>query len=422
MPDRRRRRSNEVAVARKVISLFSGVGGLDFGFESAGYETVVTLDSDPVACHALEANRSWPVIKREIGKVTSREILDTAGLRESEADVLIGGPPCQPFSKSGYWATGDARRLDDPRADTLRQYMRVLRDTLPKAFLLENVPGLAYRGKSEGIEAIRCELDAINEVTGTCYSIRMKSLNAAEFGVPQLRERVFVVGSRDGEPFDFPSTTHVAPKKVGESEGKEPFMTAWDALGDLPIEPNNEELAMSGKWADLLPTIPEGQNYLWHTERGGGERLFGWRRRYWSFLLKLSKTLPSWTIQAQPGPATGPFHWRNRKLSAAELCRLQTFPDGLRFTCRRAETQKLIGNAVPSALAEVLAREIRRQLLGDKVRQIRPRLLPPRRGDPPAPERVLAIPAKYHALIGEHEKHPGTGRGCRAAERVPTAA
>lgn len=179
---------------------------------------------------------------------------------------------------------------------------------------------------------------------------------------------------------------------------------------------------MSGKWADLLPTIPEGQNYLWHTERGGGARLFGWRRRYWSFLLKLSKTLPSWTIQAQPGPATGPFHWRNRKLSAAELCRLQTFPDGLRFACRHAEIQKLVGNAVPSALAEILAREIRRQLLGDKVRQVRPRLLPPRRGDPPAPEPVLPIPSKYRALIGEHEEHPGTGRGSRAAERVPTAA
>ena len=79
----------------------------------------------------------------------------------------------------------------------------------------------------------------------------------------------------------------------------------------------------------LLPTIPEGQNYLWHTERGGGEPLFGWRRRYWSFLLKLAKDLPSWTIQAQPGPATGPFHWDNRRLSVREMARMQTFPDNV---------------------------------------------------------------------------------------------
>ena len=102
--------------------------------------------------------------------------------------------------------------------------------------------------------------------------------------------------------------------------------TTWDALAD--IEPNpGEDLALRGKWGDLLASIPEGNNYLWHTDRGGGKPLFGWRRRYWSFLLKLAKSRPSWTIQAQPGPAIGPFHWANRRLSMRELCRLQTFPD-----------------------------------------------------------------------------------------------
>ena len=121
---------------------------------------------------------------------------------------------------------------------------------------------------------------------------------------------------------------------------------------------------MSGKWADLLPTIPEGLNYLWHTSRGGGVPLFGWRTRYWSFLLKLAKSKPSWTIQAQPGSAIGPFHWKNRKLSARELCRLQTFPDDLSFDTSQNQIQRMIGNAVPSLLAEVLAWEIRTQLLG----------------------------------------------------------
>jgi DNA (cytosine-5)-methyltransferase 1 len=178
---------------------------------------------------------------------------------------------------------------------------------------------------------------------------------------------------------------------------------------------------MTGKWADLLPTIPEGQNYLWHTARGGGVPLFGWRRRFWSFLLKLSKGLPSWTIQAQPGPATGPFHWRNRRLSARELARLQTFPDDVALACGRAEAQRLIGNAVPSALAELLGREIKRQLLGDAVPRVPLTLLPRRRDDSPEPEPLALLPSRYRTLIGEHAEHPGTGRGWRAMERARAA-
>jgi DNA (cytosine-5)-methyltransferase 1 len=175
---------------------------------------------------------------------------------------------------------------------------------------------------------------------------------------------------------------------------------------------------MGGKWADLLPSIPEGENYLWHTPRGKGRPLFGWRTRYWSFLLKLAKDRPSWTIQAQPGSAIGPFHWRNRKLSAQELCRLQTFPDGLEFDCGRTQIQKLLGNAVPSLVAEVLAREIRVQLLDSKPRDKRPKLLPPRRATVPRPEPAALVPKKYLKLQGDHAAHPGEGRGNRARARV----
>jgi DNA (cytosine-5)-methyltransferase 1 len=409
-------------VKLKAISLFSGVGGLDFGFEAAGFETAVALDLDPVACRTLRLNRRWPVIQGDLGSVSSEELLRAARLRPGEADTLIGGPPCQPFSKSGYWATGDAARLEDPRADTLTHYLRVLRDTRPRSFLLENVPGLAYRGKSEGIEALRRGIDHINRTTGTRYSFTFRVLNAADYGVPQLRERVFIVGSRDGESFRFPAPTHADDSSLLTTNALEPYRTAWDALGDLPTDPNAPDLRMTGKWADLLRTIPEGQNYLWHTERGGGEPLFGWRRRYWSFLLKLAKNRPSWTIQAQPGPATGPFHWRNRKLSAVELGRLQTFPDGLLYDCGRNDVQRLIGNAVPSALAEMLALEIRAQLLGGRRRDASLRLLPPRRADAPAPEAVARVPEKYLDLAGCHEAHPGTGKGHRAIARSLQAA
>src|SRR5262245_55843914 len=109
----------------KVISLFSGIGGLDFGFEQAGFETRGSLELDNYACATIRANRpSWQIVEADINEVTSRALLQQAGLKVGEADVLIGGPPCQPFSKSGYWARGDALRLDDPRADTLVGYLR----------------------------------------------------------------------------------------------------------------------------------------------------------------------------------------------------------------------------------------------------------------------------------------------------------
>jgi DNA (cytosine-5)-methyltransferase 1 len=409
-------------VLLKAISLFTGVGGLDFGFEAASFETAVALDNDPIACRSLRLNRPWPIIEADISAVCSSAILDAAGLRLGAADVLIGGPPCQPFSKSGYWATGDARRLDDPRAGTLAQYLRVLRDTLPRAFLLENVLGLAYAGKSEGLEIIQRGIANINAESGTCYSIQVGAINAAEFGIPQIRERVFIIGSRDGKVFEFPAPTHGFADEVRPEGGLRPFRTAWDAIGDLPSDLNDPALVVTGKWAELLPTIPEGRNYLWHTSRGGGEPLFGWRTRYWSFLLKLAKDQPSWTIQAQPGPATGPFHWRNRKLSAFELGRLQTFPDGLRYDCKRGDIQRLIGNAVPSALAEMLAREIRVQLLGERRNETELMLIPSKREDTPPPEPYQSVPARYRFLIGHHAEHPGTGKGARAIRRLQDVA
>ena len=213
-----------------------------------------------------------------------------------------------------------------------------------------------------------------------------------------------------GARFEFPLPTYGPPDKVGLIDDHEPYRTAWDAIGDLPAAPSEPSLVVGGKWGALLPSIPEGQNYLWHTSRGGGLRLFGWRTRYWSFLLKLAKHQPSWTIQAQPGSAIGPFHWHNRKLTDRELCRLQTFPDDLIFECGRTDVQKMLGNAVPSLLAEVLAREIRRQLLGDDRDLGSLKLIPPARSRVPAPEPVASVPVRYRELIGDHPDHPGEGQ------------
>ena len=399
------------------ISLFTGAGGLDFGFEASGFRTAVALEIDRRCCATLRHNRTWPVIDRDVATVSTKELLDVAGLKIGEADALIGGPPCQPFSKSGFWATGDAKRLDDPRATTLEAYLRILAEAQPRAFLLENVEGLGFKGKDEGLKLIHSRLLAINEAHGTRYRATIATLNAADYGVPQLRKRIFVVGARDGSTFNFPAATHAPAGSSDWTDSRPRTLTAWDALHDLP-EPNDPGVLLKGKWAHLLPTIPEGKNYLWHTDRGGGEPLFGWRRRYWSFLLKLAKDQPAWTIQAQPGPATGPFHWNNRRLTMREMARLQTFPDDVEILGSIADAQRQLGNAVPSLLAEVLAKAIVWQLLAIRTWPGSLKLaLGQAKEMPPPAVPATSVPSAYLALKGKHDAHPGTGKGVRASAR-----
>lgn len=398
------------------ISLFTGCGGLDFGFEAAGFDTRVAVEIDERCVATLKSNRKWPVIAKDIGLVATPELLAVAGLEVGDVDMLIGGPPCQPFSKAGFWATGSSKRLDDPRATTLDHYLRVLEEAKPRAFLLENVEGLGFRGKDEGLGRIRDALAAINMRIGTRYCANVAVLNAADFGVPQLRRRLFVIGARDGSDFFFPNPTH-QQTSAGRPDLR--WLTAWDAFWDLSDQ-SKQELAVKGKWAALLPSIPEGQNYLWHTDRGGGEPLFGWRRRFWSFLLKLAKNQPAWTLAAQPGPATGPFHWTGRRLSMREMARLQTFPDDVDILGSVADVQRQIGNAVPSLLAEVLARAVRSQILAAPLDT--PLELNITRSPKPAPipEAVREVPEHYFQYRGEHEAHPGTGKGFSAIRREET--
>lgn len=396
-----------------LISLYSGCGGMDYGFEAAGFESRVLLEFDHDCCETLRANRGWSVLERDVFQTPTHMLLDAASLRQGEADLLIGGPPCQPFSKAGYWARGDSRRLDDPRAGTLNAYMRIVEEALPKAIVLENVSGLAFSGKDEGLHLLLDMIESINKRAGTEYKPFFRVLRAAEYGVPQLRERFILVAHREGREFTFPEPTHALPGE--ESLLLEPASNCWDAIGDLQdVDEWEDDLDMKGKWAALLPSIPEGQNYLYHTERGEGRPLFGWRRRYWTFLLKLAKHLPSWTLQAQPGPAVGPFHWQNRRLSARELCRIQTFPDNVKLTGNLAAKQRQAGNAVPSLLAEVLGRAILKQWFGWRYNKP-PKLLPAGKGQPPPPELTVDAPQEYWHLIHSETAHPGTGKGYRAS-------
>lgn len=409
----------------KLLSLFTGAGGLDLGLERAGFEIAGCVEADSDCQWTLEANRrSWQLLSPgDIHEHRPAEILDAFDVAAGEVTLLAGGPPCQPFSKSGQWRNGAPRRMNDPRAQTLRAYLDVLDAALPEAMLLENVKGLAatrkhVTHKHEGLDVLRSALKRINRRHGTHYDPVPLVIDAADYGVPQHRQRVFIYAARDGSELAAPLATRgQVARAVNCSAAVERFATTWDAIGDLDDPDFDPSLLPLGAWAELLPSIPEGSNYLHHTSRGEGEPIFGWRRRYWSFLLKLAKARPSWTLQAQAGPATGPFHWRSRRLTMREIARVQCFPDDWIIKGSSTSARRQLGNAVPPPVGELLGLEIRRQLLGQRPRS-KPSLVPAVRHDCPKPEPTADVPERFLELCGMHKDHPGPGLGPGAQLRA----
>lgn len=342
------------------ISLFSGAGGLDLGVEHAGYHVAAAVETDHDAADTMEKNFPGlvsPVIRQSILDVSTREIVRAAGLKGRERpDLLVGGPPCTPFSKSGFWLEWKRAGLD-PDASLLQAYTRVLAEARPSAFILENVYALTYNNKASRPAFERL----LREIGEAGYVCQWSVLNAADYGVPQLRPRLFIVGVPKGRPApQLPDPTHHGRwerRSTGQSTGL-PHVTAGEALAGLVTSPEPEEV-VRGQWAQLLPEIPPGENYLHYTaERDHPQPIFRWRSRYWSFLLKLSPERPSPTIQAQPGPNVGPFHWDNRRLRVPELKRLFGFPDDFEFVGSRASVQAQVGNSVPPPLAASVANTV----------------------------------------------------------------
>lgn len=339
------------------ISLFSGAGGLDLGAERAGYEVRAAVEWDRDAAATMEKNFSHlaaPVITKDILETPTAEILHAAGLpSEGRPDLLIGGPPCTPFSKSGFWLEWKREGLD-PDASLLQAYTRVLAEARPRRFVLENVYALTYHNKASKPAYQRL----LREIDAAGYHFDARVLNAADYGVPQSRPRLFIIGVPKDEPApQLPEPTH-GGQWEGRTSGNpyRPHVTTGEALADLITEPEPGE-AVNGKYGHLLPAIPAGDNYLYYTaKRGHTDPQFAWRSKYWSFLLKLSPYKPAPTIQAQPGPYVGPFHWDNRRLRVAEIKRLFTYPDDFELVGSRASVQAQLGNSVPAHLAEKVVR------------------------------------------------------------------
>ena len=229
----------------KVISLFSGAGGMDIGFGMAGFETVVAVEYDKSCCETLRKNNpNLNVIQGDISEITTENILKKGNLKVTEPALVIGGPPCQSFSLAGK-----RMGIDDSRGKLVLEFIRIVRESLPKVFVMENVKGMVNWQKGRAIEAIMNEISEPIHFEGKVYSydVNIAVLNAVDYGVPQFRERVFLVGNRMGKTFQFPEPTHC--NQVGGTidlfnKKKKPYVSVWDAIGELPPADEPSETAL----------------------------------------------------------------------------------------------------------------------------------------------------------------------------------
>ena len=219
----------------KVISLFSGAGGMDIGFEEAGFEIAVAVEQDSSCCNTLRLNRPHlKVIEGDITTVKTEYILKQASLKPLEAALVIGGPPCQSFSLAGK-----RMGLNDKRGLLILEFARVV---------MENVQGMVNWESGKALDAVMNELrePVIYEGTQYNYEVNYHILNAADYGVAQFRERLFIVGNRLKKNFVFPYPTH-GSKELSSLDifGHQnlPYKTTWDVISELPVADEPSETA-----------------------------------------------------------------------------------------------------------------------------------------------------------------------------------
>jgi DNA (cytosine-5)-methyltransferase 1 len=335
----------------RTLSLFSGGGGLDIGFHDAGFEIVEMVEIEERFVASLRAN-AGPDQYLGATKATCVDIAKYEPAQGLKIDFVIGGPPCQTFSAAGRRASG-VQGTDDERGLLFRHYVRLLNQLRPAGFLFENVYGITGAQGGKAWEEITRAFAAAG------YRISARILDAADYGVPQHRERMFIVGSRTHE-FRFPRPTH-GP----DSPCQLPFYAAGTAVGGAALSEQEREPGIGGRYGHLLNEVPPGLNYsFFTTEMGHPKPVFAWRSKFSDFLYKAAPDCPVRTIKAQGGQYTGPFHWDNRPFAASELKRLQTFPDAYQLIGGRQVVAHQLGNSVPPQIARILALAILTQFFG----------------------------------------------------------
>ena len=338
----------------RTLSLFSGGGGLDIAFRGAGFDIVEMVEIEERYAQTLSANIG---AENELGQ-TQVHCVDIRNYQPTETgiELIIGGPPCQTFSAAGRRAAG-VRGTSDPRGTLFEEYVRLLRQIRPRAFLFENVYGIV------GAENGQPWRDIQNAFRDAGYKLTWRVLDAADYGVPQHRERLFIVGVReDAGSYLFPVPTH-GP----DAQPPRPFYTATQAVSGAN-EIGGEQAALSytaigGRYEHLIEAIPPGLNYSFYTsEMGHPAPVFAWRSKFSDFMYKADPHTPVRTIKAQGGLYTGPFSWENRHFTVAEMKRLQTFPDDYQLIGNRKVCLEQIGNSVPPQLGRILALSVLQQV------------------------------------------------------------
>jgi DNA (cytosine-5)-methyltransferase 1 len=351
----------------KTLSLFSGAGGLDIGFHNAGFDILGCVELESAYCKTLAANSGSGKFFGASTTVHCQDIreFDPKPYAGLGIECVIGGPPCQTFSAAGRRSGGVLGTID-ARGRLFESYCRILKVIRPQAFVFENVYGLPGANGGKPWREIQKAFSSLG------YSLEAEVLDAADYGVPQHRERLIIVGfQKNSGTFAFPQPTHGPDSSSGNR-----LKTVLDAVADIQVE-GEEYHEFDGLYGHLLPLVPEGLNYSFFTrEMGYPKPYFAWRSKFHDFLYKVDQNAPTRTIKAQPGKFTGPFHWKNRHFNVGELKRLQTFPDTYDIVGSYGKVVEQIGNSVPPGLAEVIAVSVREQLL-----RPRRRLTFPKRAD-----------------------------------------
>ncbi len=369
--------------SKKFIDLFCGCGGLSEGFEDAGFRLLAgnDIDQDMIASFNINHPNAHG-ISGDINTLNAEKLVESSGASVKEVDLIIGGPPCQGFSTVGN------RRSDDPRNKLFYEFVRIVEETEPKVFVMENVTGLLTMQGGKVRELIIDEFEKIG------FNISYKILNSEDYGVPQKRRRVFFVGHKiPKKDFKFPNPTHEIKKKEFQKtlieSNLEKTPSVWDAIGDLPslnagdtalsypIEPftefqrylrdgQNELLEHrapehSKIMIERMKNIKQGQNHSSLPKelqlKSGYPNIYG----------RLIANEPADTITGNcgcisaPGRFIHPFD--NRVITVREAARLQSFKDSKKFVGPQNKKYKQVGNAVPPLMARALALEIMKLFL-----------------------------------------------------------
>lgn len=358
-------------MAISVVSLFSGGGGLDLGFKKAGFDIQWAIDNDKNAVSTYKANIGNHIICDDINAIDLATI--------PHADVVIGGPPCQSFSLAGK------RDVEDERGQLVWRYIQIIKHIEPKAFVFENVTGLLSAKNAKGEKVIELLKSAFIEIG---YSISTKVVNTADYGIPQKRKRVIIVGLRNREFFEFPAATHCE-----DGSNLKRYVSVEEALGDLPlavseekettkylVEPQSEyQKIMRGKGEiteHIIPQMSELDKYIISHVKPGGNymdvpadvnsaRIRRLQRDggHTTCYGRLRPDAPSYTINTyfnRPNVGCNIHYSADRLITVREALRLQSFPDSYKLVSSSKQGKNLIvGNAVPPILAEIIAQKLK---------------------------------------------------------------